>query len=149
MRFTPLGCTRRSRNEDKTMDSSLQTWSPRVLSVLRIMTALLFMQHGTAKLLGFPKFPGFENVQIASLLGVSGILELVGGALMLIGLFTRPTAFVLSGFMAVAYFMAHAPQGFFPMLNQGELAILYCFVFLYFAVAGGGAWSVDAARGAR
>jgi putative oxidoreductase len=131
------------------MDRFFQTWPPRVLSVLRIMTALLFMEHGTAKLLGFPKFPDFENVELASLLGVSGILELVGGALMLIGLFTRPTALVLSGFMAVAYFMAHAPEGFFPMLNQGELAILYCFVFLYFAVAGGGAWSVDAARGAR
>ena len=131
------------------MDSFLQTWSPRILSVLRIMTALLFLQHGTAKLLGFPHVPGFANLQLMSLIGVSGILELVGGLLMVIGLFTRATAFVLTGMMAVAYFMAHAPQGFFPLLNQGELAILYCFVFLYFVVAGGGAWSVDAARGAR
>jgi len=81
-----------------------------------------------------------------SLLGAAGVLELVGGALMLIGLFTRPVAFILSGFMAVAYFLAHAPQGFYPMLNQGELAVLFCFVFLYFSVAGGGEWSVDAAR---
>jgi putative oxidoreductase len=131
------------------MDSLLQTWSPRVLSMLRIMTGLLFMEHGTAKLLGFPKIPDFANLELASLIGVSGILELVGGALIVIGLFTRATAFVLSGMMAVAYFLAHAQQGFFPLLNLGELAILYCFVFLYFVFAGGGVWSVDAARGAR
>ena len=129
------------------MDSFCQTWSPRVLSVLRIMTALLFLQHGTAKYLGFPPVADFANLQFLSLLGASGVLELVGGVLMLIGLFTRPVAFVLSGFMAVAYFLAHAPQGFYPMLNQGELAVLYCFVFLYLSVAGGGAWSLDAARG--
>ena len=129
------------------MDSFCQTWSPRVLSVLRIMTALLFLQHGTAKYLGFPHVADFANLQFLSLLGASGALELVGGVLMLIGLFTRPVAFILSGFMAVAYFMAHAPQGFYPMLNQGELAVLYCFVFLYLSVAGGGTWSLDAARG--
>jgi putative oxidoreductase len=129
------------------MDSFCQTWSPRVLSVLRIMTALLLLQHGTAKYLGFPPVADFANLQFLSLLGASGALELVGGVLMLIGLFTRPVAFILSGFMAVAYFMAHAPQGFYPMLNQGELAVLYCFVFLYLSVAGGGAWSADAARG--
>jgi putative oxidoreductase len=128
------------------MDAFYQTWSPRLLSLLRIMTGLLFLQHGTAKLLGFPKVAGFEQIQLASLLGVSGILELVGGVLVMIGLFTRATAFILSGMMAVAYFLAHAPQGFFPLLNQGELAVLYCFVFLYLAVAGGGAWSVDAMR---
>ena len=128
------------------MDAFCNAWSPRVLSVLRIVTALLFLQHGTAKLLGFPHVAGFDNVQLASLLGVSGILELVGGLLMLIGLFTRPTAFILSGMMAVAYFLAHASQGFYPLLNQGELAVLYCFVFLYLSVAGGGPWSVDAAR---
>jgi putative oxidoreductase len=128
------------------MDSFCQTWSPRVLSVLRIMTALLLLQHGTAKYLGFPHVADFANLQFLSLLGASGALELVGGVLMLIGLFTRPVAFILSGFMAVAYFMAHAPQGFYPMLNQGELAVLYCFVFLYLSVAGGGAWSLDAAR---
>ena len=129
------------------MDSFCQTWSPRVLSVLRIMTALLLLQHGTAKYLGFPHVADFANLQFLSLLGASGALELVGGVLMLIGLFTRPVAFVLSGFMAVAYFLAHAPQGFYPMLNQGELAVLYCFVFLYLSVAGGGTWSLDAARG--
>ena len=130
------------------MDGFCQTWSPRLLSALRIMTALMLLQHGTAKFFGFPHVADFDNLQFFSLLGASGVLELVGGVLMLIGLFTRPVAFILSGFMAVAYFLAHAPQGFFPVLNQGELAVLYCFVFLYFSVAGGGAWSVDAARGA-
>ena len=128
------------------MDSFCQTWSPRVLSVLRMVTALLFLQHGTAKYLGFPPVADFANLQFLSLLGASGVLELVGGVLMLIGLFTRPVAFILSGFMAVAYFLAHASQGFYPLLNQGELAVLYCFVFLYLSVAGGGAWSLDAAR---
>jgi putative oxidoreductase len=129
------------------MDSFCQTWSPRVLSVLRMVTALLFLQHGTAKYLGFPHVAAFDDLQFLSLLGASGVLELVGGVLMLIGLFTRPVAFILSGFMAVAYFLAHASQGFYPLLNQGELAVLYCFVFLYLSVAGGGAWSLDAARG--
>jgi putative oxidoreductase len=129
------------------MDSFCQTWSPRLLSVLRIVTALLFLQHGTAKYLGFPHVAAFDDLQFLSLLGASGVLELVGGVLMLIGLFTRPVAFILSGFMAVAYFLAHASQGFYPLLNQGELAVLYCFVFLYLSVAGGGAWSLDAARG--
>jgi putative oxidoreductase len=128
------------------MDKFCETWSPRLLSVLRIVTALLFLQHGTAKFFGFPHVPDFANLEFVSLLGASAVLELVGGALMLIGLFTRPVAFILSGFMAVAYFLAHASQGFYPLLNQGELAVLYCFVFLYFSVAGGGAWSVDAAR---
>jgi len=128
------------------MDNFCQTWSPRLLSVLRVMTALMFLQHGTAKLLGFPHVAMFDNLQLMSLLGAAGALEIGGGLLMLIGLFTRPVAFILAGFMAVAYFMAHAPQGFYPLLNQGELAVLYCFVFLYFSVAGGGSWSVDAAR---
>ena len=128
------------------MDEFCRAWSPRLLSILRIVTALLFLQHGTAKLLGFPHVADFANLQLASLIGVSGILELVGGLLMLIGLFTRPTAFILSGMMAVAYFLAHAPQGFYPLLNQGELAVLYCFVFLYLSAAGGGPWSVDAVR---
>jgi putative oxidoreductase len=130
------------------MDEFCQTWSPRLLSLLRIVTALLFLQHGTAKFFGFPHVNAFDNLQWASLLGAAGVLEIVGGLLMLIGLFTRPAAFILSGFMAVAYFMAHATQGFYPLLNQGELAVLYCFVFLYLSVAGGGAWSADAARGA-
>ena len=128
------------------MDDFCRTWSPRLLSVLRIMTALMFLQHGTAKFFGFPRVAMFDNLQILSLLGAAGVLELVGGVLILIGLFTRPVAFILSGFMAIAYFMAHAPQDFYPLLNQGELAVLYCFVFLYFSVAGGGEWSVDAAR---
>ncbi len=121
------------------------TWSPRILSVLRIIAGLLFLQHGIAKLFGFPPIPYFANLQLFSLLGFAGVLELVGGALMIVGLFTRPVAFILSGEMAVAYFMSHAPKGFMPLVNQGELAILFCFVFLYFAFAGPGPWSADAA----
>jgi putative oxidoreductase len=130
------------------MDDFCRTWSPRLLSVLRIVTALMLLQHGTAKFFGFPHVGAFDNLQFVSLLGAAGVLELVGGVLILVGLFTRPVAFILSGFTAVAYFLAHAPEGFFPMLNQGELAVLYCFIFLYLSVAGGGEWSVDAARGA-
>jgi putative oxidoreductase len=130
------------------MDSFCKAWSPRLLSVLRIVTTLMFLQHGTAKFFGFPHVAAFDNIQFASLLGAAGVLEIVGGLLLLVGLFTRPVAFVLSGFMAVAYFMAHAPQGLYPLLNQGELAVLYCFIFLYLSVAGAGAWSADAARGA-
>ena len=117
------------------------TWSPRVLSVLRIVTALLFIPHGTQKLFGVP---GAQQAvpTLLSLMGIAGILECVGGLLILLGVFTRPAAFVLSGHMAVAYFMAHAPRGFWPILNRGELAALYCFVFLYLAVAGGGPWSL-------
>ncbi len=122
------------------------TWSPRLLSVLRIVTGLLMLHHGTAKLLGFPFIANYTSLKIFSLNGIAGTLELVGGALVTLGLFTRPVAFILSGEMAVAYFMAHAPEGFFPLLNQGELAALYCFVFLYLAAAGGGPWSVDALR---
>ncbi|MGH8501606.1 MAG: DoxX family protein [Gammaproteobacteria bacterium] len=127
------------------LDSISVAWAPRVLSILRIVTAFLFMQHGLQKLFEFPAPPGFP-VELVSLIGLAGILELVGGFLILIGLFTRPVAFILSGEMAFAYFMAHAPQGFWPILNEGELAALYCFVFLYFALAGGGAWSVDSQR---
>lgn len=121
-------------------------WTPRVLGLLRIIVGFLFLQHGTAKLLGIPHIAMFDGVQMMSLMGVAGILELVGGILVLIGLFTRPTAFILSGQMAFAYFMAHAPSGFLPILNQGELAVIYCFVFLYFSVAGAGEFSVDAMR---
>ncbi len=120
-------------------------WAPRLLSVLRIIAALLFMQHGTQKLLGFPP-SGRPGPELVSLLGLAGVLELVGGALLLLGLFTRPVAFLLAGEMAVAYWMAHAPRGFFPILNAGELAALYCFVFLYLAAAGGGEWSLDRVR---
>ena len=123
-------------------------WTPRVLSVLRIVTAYLYLMHGTAKLLGVPHVASFDKLQVFSLIGLAGVLELVGGALLLIGLFTRPVAFILCGEMAFAYFMGHAPKGnvLVPMLNGGELAVLYCFVFLFFAVAGAGAWSVDAVR---
>jgi putative oxidoreductase len=123
------------------------TWAPRMLSVLRIMSALIFMAHGTQKLLGFPPSDG-PGPTLTSLSGIAGALELFGGALLAIGLFTRPVAFVLSGLMAFAYFIAHAPQSFFPVLNGGDAAILYCFVFLYLVFAGGGPWSVDAWRGA-
>ena len=121
----------------------LAAWSPQLLSILRFITGFLFVVHGTQKLLGFPEpFP--SPVAPWSLPYIAGVLELVGGGLMIAGLFTRPVAFVLSGFMAVAYFMAHAPQGFWPIINKGELAVLYCFVFLYFSAAGGGPWSIDA-----
>lgn len=122
--------------------SSSGTWSPRVLSLLRIATALLFIPHGTQKLFGFP---GAQQAvsSLASMMGVAGILECFGGLLLLLGIFTRPVAFVLSGQMAVAYFTTHASRGFWPILNRGELAALYCFIFLYFAVAGGGSWSLN------
>ena len=126
------------------MDSTLAVWSPRLLGVLRIVTALLFLQHGLAKLFHFPHVAMFDEMELLSLGGLAGVIELVGGILLLVGLFVRPAAFIMSGEMAVAYFMVHAPQNFFPILNQGELAVLYCFVFLYLFVAGGGAWSLDA-----
>jgi putative oxidoreductase len=124
-------------------------WQPRALAVLRIVTAYLFLQHGTSKLLGIPAVEMFKaGVPLLSMIGIAGLIEIVGGMLLLIGLFTRPTAFILCGEMAFAYFIAHASQGhvLVPMLNDGELAVLYCFVFLYFAAAGAGAWSVDAMR---
>ena len=117
-------------------------WSPRLLSVLRIVTGFLFLAHGMQKWLGFPAPPAHPTT-LMSLSGAAGLLELIGGALLLIGLFTRPVAFVLSGEMAFAYFLAHEPQGFWPLLNRGELAALYAFTFLYLAAAGAGPWSVD------
>ena len=117
-------------------------WSPRILGLLRIVTGLLFMEHGAQKLLGFPP-SDHGSPELVSLLGVAGILELVGGFFVLIGLFTRPIAFLLSGEMAVAYWMAHAPKSMFPAINGGDAAILFCFVFLYLAVVGPGAFSVD------
>ncbi len=124
------------------------TWTPRALGLLRIVTGFLFLQHGTAKLLGVPHVVQFDNLQLLSLTGVAGILELIGGALVLLGLFTRPAAFILSGEMAFAYFISHASKGPFllPILNRGELAVVYCFVFLFLAVAGAGAWGLDAMR---
>ena len=122
--------------------SVFQVWSPRLLSVLRIVAALLFMMHGTAKLFQMPHQATFDSLQLMSLIGLQGVLEAGGGLLLLIGLFSRPVAFLLSGDMAVAYFMAHAPKGFFPMLNGGDAAILYCFVFLLYFVAGPGRWAI-------
>jgi len=126
----------------------LEAWRLRALAVLRIVTAYLVIPHGTAKLFGVPHQAMFDGLQLVSLMGLAGVLEAFGGLLFLIGLFTRPVAFVLCGFMAAAYFIGHAPQGqvLLPMLNQGELAVLYCFVFLYFVFAGAGAWSVDSMR---
>ena len=122
-----------------------ETWAPRALALLRIVTGYLFIWHGTAKLFGVPHVAMFDGLQLFSLMGLAGVLELVGGVLLIAGLFIRPTAFVLSGFMAVAYFMAHGSQGnvLLPMLNQGELAIAWSFLFLYFTVVGGGAWALD------
>ncbi|MBX6322874.1 MAG: DoxX family protein [Rhodospirillaceae bacterium] len=127
------------------MDEFARTWSPRLLALLRIVAGLLFIEHGTAKLFGFPPTGMSGDLELLSLIGLSAVLEFAGGILMLLGLFTRPVAFILSGEMAVAYFMVHAPRGFFPILNGGEPAILYCFVFLYLSVAGAGAWSLDGA----
>ncbi len=123
-------------------------WGPRAQGVLRVVTAYLFLLHGSAKLLHFPHVAMFDQVHVVSLLGLAGVLELVGGTLVLIGLFTRPVAFILSGEMAVAYFMAHAKQGavLFPLLNHGESAVLFCFIFLFLSAAGGGALSLDGLR---
>jgi putative oxidoreductase len=124
-------------------DSSFfATWSPRTLSILRIVVGGLYIQHGTAKFLHVPHVASLDNVPLMSLGGWGGVLELVGGFLLLIGLLTRPVAFLLSGEMAVAYFLVHAPRAPLPILNGGELAVVYCFLFLYFAVAGGGPWGV-------
>ena len=120
-------------------------WAPRILSVLRIMSALLLLQHGTQKFLGFPPYPAGRSAP--AMMGMSwwaGVIELVCGVLLVIGLFSRPAAFLASGMTAVAYWYAHAGQNFYPILNGGELAALYCFVFLYLSVAGPGPWSVDA-----
>jgi putative oxidoreductase len=121
-------------------------WGPRLLSLLRIVAAFLFMAHGTQKLFGWPSSEPQPPVELMSLVGLAGVLETFGGLLLLLGLFTRPVVFILAGEMAVAYFMAHAPRGFWPLLNRGELPALYCFLFLYLAAVGGGPWSVDAAR---
>jgi putative oxidoreductase len=124
------------------MNALLTYWTPRILSVLRIVAAFLFMQHGTQKWLAFPVARATPT-ELWTLSGAAGVLELGGGFLLLLGLYTRPVAFVLSGLMAFAYFIAHAPANFWPIVNRGELAALYCFVFLYIAAAGGGPWSAD------
>lgn len=124
------------------MNETLSKWSPQILSVLRIITGFMFLWHGTQKLFGFPPSE-FKGEMPAFIKYGAGGLEFFGGILILLGLFTRPTAFVMSGLMAVAYFMAHGLKAFLPIINGGELAVLYCFVFFYIFFAGGGAWSLD------
>ena len=127
-------------------ETFLARWRPHILSILRIVAGFLIATHGAQKLFGFPApLPG-GTVLLASLFGIAGIVETVGGILLMLGLFTRIAGFVLAGEMAVAYFMMHAPHGFWPLINKGELAVLNCFVFLYFAAAGGGEWSLDRLR---
>jgi putative oxidoreductase len=124
--------------------SNLNAWAPRVLSLLRIVAALLYLEHGLMKLVHFPAAQPGAPDPLPPLLLAAAIIEVVGGGLMAVGLFTRLAAFVCSGQMAVAYFMSHAPQGFYPALNMGEPAVLYCFVFFYLIFAGPGPWSLDA-----
>jgi putative oxidoreductase len=126
------------------MNDTLAAWTPRALSVLRIITGLLIIQHGMGKLLGFPAFPAYANVQLMSLSGAAGVIELIGGALLILGLWTQPVAFILAGEMAFAYFIGHFPKGFHPLINGGTLAALYCFTCLYLSTAGAGPWSLDA-----
>ncbi len=129
-----------------TTNPAFAVWAPRMLSVLRIVAALLFLEHGTQKLFGFPPPMGGSLVPLYSIYWFAAVLELAGGLLLMVGLFTRPAAFIVSGEMAVAYFYSHAPRSPFPAVNGGDAAILFCFVFLYFAVAGARAWAVDARR---
>jgi putative oxidoreductase len=124
------------------MENALRPYTSQLLSVLRIVSGLLILQGGTTKYLNFPVGP-LNNASPQTMSGAAGIFELIGGLLIVLGLFTRPVAFIISGLYAVAYFYAHFPRGFFPLLNAGSLAILLCFVFLYLAAAGGGTWSVD------
>ena len=132
-----------------------RSWAPQLLSILRIVSAFLFFQFGSGKLFAFPGplIPGGGTVPLGSLAGIAGLLEVVGGSLLLVGLFTRPVAFILAGEMAIAYFHSHAPNGFWPVLNGGHPAVLFCFVWLYISAAGPGHWSLDStlrgvARGA-
>jgi putative oxidoreductase len=127
----------------QSLTATLDRLAPYVLSIVRIMVALLFFEHGLAKLFGFPQQP-MPPPALFSLAWFSGAIELVGGALAAVGLFTRAAAFIMSGEMAIGYFMAHAPQSFFPLINRGDGAILYCFIFLYLVFAGPGPWSLDA-----
>jgi putative oxidoreductase len=123
--------------------------TPQALAALRLVSAFLYLQHGTAKLFHVPHVPVFDGMKVASRDGLAGVIEVSGSLLLLIGLFTRPVAFILSGEMAIGYFWVHARQGhfFMPALNEGELAVLYCFIFLFLAVAGGGSWTLDAYLG--
>ena len=124
------------------------SWAPYLRSILRIVAAFLYTQVGTAKLFAFPAaiMPGGGTAPITSLPGIAGIIESIGGPLLLFGLFTRPVAFLLSGEMAFAYFIGHFPHGFWPVVNQGAPAVFYCFLFLYLSAAGAGPWSLDAMR---
>ncbi len=132
-----------TRSRVSGFDAFIAEWAPRMLSVLRIVAALLFIEHGTQKLFGFPAPPASGLPAPLTLIWDAAVLEFAGGLLLLFGVFTRPVAFVLSGEMAFAYWMAHGPRSPFPVLNGGDAAILYCFVFLYLFAAGSGAWSVD------
>jgi len=123
-----------------------QFFAPYLLSVLRIMTGLLFLQHPFATFFGIPHVAAFDNLRLFSLVGLAGVIELVGSILIIAGFYTRTVAFILSGEMAVAYFMGHAPRDFYPLTNGGEPAVLFCFIFLYIAASGPGPWSVDAMR---
>jgi putative oxidoreductase len=129
--------------DDQTLSN---VWAPRLLAALRIMSALLFLEHGLVKVLGFPPGAAPGPQELISFFGIAGLIETVGGVLLLIGLFARPVAFLMAGEMAVGYFMVHAPGGFFPAINGGDAAILFCFIFLYLSAAGPGAWSVDEMR---
>jgi putative oxidoreductase len=137
---------RRVYQTPMSIKTTLNRLAPHLLSVLRIVAAFLFIAHGTQKLFGFPVSAPRPPLELFSMVGAAGILEAFGGLLMLLGLFTRPVAFILSGEMAVAYFIQHAPRGGWPILNGGELAVLYCFLWLYFVAAGPGPWSVDGLR---
>jgi putative oxidoreductase len=136
----------------KSAAGAWQGWAPRFLSLLRIITAFLYMAHGTQKLFAFPTGMGPDGtgtVALGSLFGAAGIIETFGGALLLLGLCTRPVAFLVSGEMAVAYFKFHAPGGFWPIMNHGEIVVAFCFIWLYISAAGPGPWSIDALRGRR
>jgi putative oxidoreductase len=126
------------------MNDTFAAWTPRALSVLRIITGLLIIQHGMAKIIGFPAVAAFAKLEPLSLIGAAGFIELIGGALLILGLWTQPVAFILAGEMAFAYFIGHFPKGYHPLLNAGTLAALYCFTCLYLSTAGAGPWSLDA-----
>ncbi len=131
------------------MASRWRSWAPQLLSILRVVAAFLFLQFGSAKWFAFPAaiMPGGGTAPMGSLVWFAAVLEVVGGALLFLGLFTRPVAFILAGEMAIAYFHGHAPNGFWPVLNQGTPAVMFCFLYLYISAAGPGPWSLDAKRG--